>query len=46
MTDLGLLLREQAARFGAHPALIGGGETISYDTLVDRAARIATGSDC
>jgi fatty-acyl-CoA synthase len=40
--DLGLLLREQAARFGAHPALIGGGETIGYDTLAGRAARIAS----
>ncbi len=40
--DLGLLLREQAARHGDHPALIGGGETISYRTLADRAARIAT----
>src|ERR1700722_7794007 len=40
--DLGHLLREQAARFGAHPALIGGGETIGYDALADRAARIAT----
>jgi len=39
--DLGMLLREQAARFGAHPAVIGMGETISYTTLADRAARIA-----
>lgn len=40
--DLGLLLREQAARFGGHPALIGGGETIGYNALADRAARIAS----
>ena len=40
--DLGLLSREQAARFGAHPALIGGGETIGYDALCDHAARIAS----
>jgi fatty-acyl-CoA synthase len=40
--DLGILLREQAARFGAHPALIGGGETIGYGALCDRAARIAS----
>ncbi len=40
--DLGLLAREQAERFGAHPALIGGGETIGYDRLADRAARIAS----
>jgi fatty-acyl-CoA synthase len=40
--DLGSLLREQAARFGAHPALIGMGETIGYDALAERAARIAT----
>jgi fatty-acyl-CoA synthase len=40
--DLGLLLREQAALFGAHPALIGGGETIGYDELAGRAARIAS----
>jgi fatty-acyl-CoA synthase len=40
--DLGLLSREQAERFGAHPALIGGGETIGYATLADRAARIAS----
>ncbi len=39
--DLGFLSREQAARFGAHPAVIGGGETIGYATLADRAARIA-----
>jgi fatty-acyl-CoA synthase len=39
--DLGSLLREQAARFGAHPALIGMGETIGYAALADRAARIA-----
>jgi fatty-acyl-CoA synthase len=39
--DLGLLSREQAARFGAHPAVIGGGETIGYAALADRAARIA-----
>jgi fatty-acyl-CoA synthase len=39
--DLGFLLREQAAKFGAHPALIAG-ETIDYATLADRAARIAT----
>ena len=39
--DLGLLLREQAERFGAHAALIGGGETIGYDTLAGRAARVA-----
>src|ERR1051326_274264 len=36
------MLREQAARFGGHPALIGGSETICYDGLADRAARIAT----
>jgi len=35
------LLLEQAAKFGAHPALIAG-ETIDYATLADRAARIAT----
>ena len=40
--DLGILLREQAARFGAHPALIGGGETIGYGALCDRASRIAS----
>jgi fatty-acyl-CoA synthase len=40
--DLGFLLREQAARFGVHPALIGGRETIGYDALADRAARIAS----
>src|SRR5258708_13095438 len=40
--DLGCLLREQAARFGAHPAVIGGGETIGYATLAGRAARIAS----
>jgi fatty-acyl-CoA synthase len=40
--DLGFLLREQAARFGAHPALIGGGETIGYDELANLAARIAS----
>ena len=40
--DLGFLLLEQASRFGAHPALIGGGESIGYATLADRAARIAT----
>jgi fatty-acyl-CoA synthase len=40
--DLGLLLREQAARFGAYPALIGGGETIGYAALTERAARIAS----
>ena len=39
--DLGFLAREQAARFGDHPALIGGGATVSYDILADRAARIA-----
>jgi fatty-acyl-CoA synthase len=39
--DLGLLLNEQANRLGTHPALIGGGETIGYDVLADRAARIA-----
>jgi len=39
--DLGVLSREQAARFGSHPALIGGGETIGYAELADRAARIA-----
>jgi fatty-acyl-CoA synthase len=38
---LGLLVREQAARFGTHPAVIGGGETISYAALAERAARIA-----
>jgi fatty-acyl-CoA synthase len=40
--DLGLLLREQATRFGNHPAVIGGGETIGYDGLADRAGRIAS----
>jgi fatty-acyl-CoA synthase len=40
--DLGFLLREQAARFGAHPAVIGGGETIGYARLAERAARIAS----
>jgi fatty-acyl-CoA synthase len=40
--DLGFLLREQSVRFGAHPALIGGGETIGYATLADRAERIAS----
>ena len=40
--DLGLLLREQATRFADHPALIGGGETIGYAMLADRAARIAS----
>jgi fatty-acyl-CoA synthase len=40
--DLGFLLREQAARFGPRPALIGAGETIGYDTLAGRAARIAS----
>ncbi len=40
--DLGVLLRDQAARFEAHPALIGGGEIIGYDALADRASRIAT----
>jgi fatty-acyl-CoA synthase len=40
--DLGLLLREQAARFGDLPAVIGGGETIGYDGLADRAGRIAS----
>jgi acyl-CoA synthetase (AMP-forming)/AMP-acid ligase II len=39
--DLGSLLREQAARFGTHPALIGCGDTIGYSTLAERAARIA-----
>src|ERR1700722_8788470 len=39
--DLGFLLREQAVRFGGHPALIGNGETIGYAALADRAARIA-----
>ncbi len=40
--DLGLLAREQAARYGARPAVIGIGETIDYATLADRAARIAS----
>jgi fatty-acyl-CoA synthase len=40
--DLGLLLREQAVRFGARSAVIGGGETISYAALAERAARIAS----
>jgi fatty-acyl-CoA synthase len=40
--DLGLMLREQAARFGALPAVIGGGETIGYGALAERAARIAS----
>ncbi|MGA3001113.1 MAG: class I adenylate-forming enzyme family protein [Acetobacteraceae bacterium] len=39
--DLGSLLREQAARFGSHPALIGMGETTGYAALTQRAARIA-----
>lgn len=39
--DLGLLLREQAARHGARPAVIDGAETVSYADLADRAARIA-----
>lgn len=39
--DLGSLLREQAARFGSHPALIGMGETVGYSALAERAARIA-----
>jgi fatty-acyl-CoA synthase len=39
--DLGSLLREQATRFGNHPALIGMGETIGYVALAERAARIA-----
>jgi fatty-acyl-CoA synthase len=40
--DLGSLLREQAARFGTHPALIGMDETLGYTALAERAARIAT----
>src|SRR4051812_10752689 len=40
--DLGFFLREQSARFGAHPAVIGGGETIGYDQLAERCARIAS----
>jgi fatty-acyl-CoA synthase len=40
--DLGFLLREQAARFGTHPALIGVDETVGYGALADRAARIAS----
>ncbi|MSP02045.1 MAG: hypothetical protein EXR07_13495 [Acetobacteraceae bacterium] len=40
--DLGLLSREQSARYGARPAVIGGGETMSYATLADQAARIAS----
>jgi fatty-acyl-CoA synthase len=39
--DLGSLLREQAARFGNHPALLGMGEPIGYAALAERAARIA-----
>src|SRR5208283_4983629 len=39
--DLGPLLREQAARYGGRPAVIGGGKTIGYVTLADRASRIA-----
>jgi fatty-acyl-CoA synthase len=39
--DLGLLSREQAKRFGGHAALISGDQTIGYDALADRAARIA-----
>ena len=39
--DLGLLLREQAARYGDRPAVIAGNETISYATLADRAAHVA-----
>jgi fatty-acyl-CoA synthase len=39
--DLGSMLREQAARFGSHPALIGIGGTIGYAALAERAARIA-----
>ena len=40
--DLGFLLREQAARYGAHPALISAGAAVSYATLADRAARVAS----
>jgi fatty-acyl-CoA synthase len=40
--DLGFLLREQATRFKTHPAVIGGGETMGYAQLADRAARIAS----
>ena len=40
--DLGFLLREQGARFGPHAALIGNGDTLGYDVLCDRAARIAS----
>ena len=39
--DLGLLLREQAARHGDRPALIGASGTIHYATLAERASRIA-----
>ena len=39
--DLGLLLREQAARHGARPALLGPEGAIGYDALAGRAARIA-----
>jgi fatty-acyl-CoA synthase len=39
--DLGSLLQEQAARFGTYPALLGPGRTVGYDTLAERAARIA-----
>ena len=40
--DLGFLAREQAARYGSRPAVIGIGETIDNATLADRAARIAS----
>ncbi len=40
--DLGFLLREQAAKYGAHPALISGGAATGYDALAERAARIAS----
>ncbi|MGD0431531.1 MAG: class I adenylate-forming enzyme family protein [Acetobacteraceae bacterium] len=40
--DLGFLLREQAARHGAHPAVIGGGAAIGYTEMAARAARIAS----
>jgi fatty-acyl-CoA synthase len=39
--DLGLLLLEQATRYGDHPALIAGTGTIGYATLAARAERLA-----
>jgi fatty-acyl-CoA synthase len=39
--DLGFLLREQAVRYGDHPAVIAGDETIGHATLAERAARLA-----